>query len=128
MFLHLNVPLPIVMTDTNLLHKFWLSKPESRGGIKAYHPKISGFEKFLKQHRARKSASIVAVGKLELPARVETHMDEKVLCTWADHNHKVLYLTLKCASDGYADGGEGNAGIITAEAPGDGTTIGMNTA
>lgn len=28
----------------------------------------------------------------------------------------MLYLTLKCASDGYADFEEGNTGIVTAEA------------
>lgn len=124
-FLHLNAPLPIVMTDTKLLHKFWLSKPENRGGIKGYHPKISGFEHFLKKHRTRKSASIVTVGNLELPARVDTHMDENLQCTWVDHAEKVLYLTLKCASDGYADGAEGNSGIMTAEAPGDGSSSGI---
>lgn len=54
MFIHLNVPLPIVRTDKMLFHKLWLSKPEGRGGIKEYRPKISGFEKFSKKHRAPK--------------------------------------------------------------------------
>lgn len=79
MFLHLNVPLPIVMTDKMFPHKFGLSKPQGRGVIKTYHPKISDFEKLLMQQRARKSASIVSVAKLELPARVETHTDETML-------------------------------------------------
>lgn len=43
MFLHLMVLLPVVMTDTIFLDKFRLSERESKGGIKAHHPKISGF-------------------------------------------------------------------------------------
>lgn len=122
MLLHLYVPLPDVMTDTTLLHKYCVSKPEARGGIKGYHPKISGLEKFLKKRRARKSATIVALANIALPARVETHLDEKILCTWVDHSHNVLYLTLKCASDGYAEGADCSNGLVTAQALGEGNT------
>lgn len=45
------------------------------GRTEGIPPEKSGFENFLKQYRAWKSASIVAVEKVELPARVETHMD-----------------------------------------------------
>lgn len=100
MVLHFNAHLLVVMTGTTALHMFWLSKPEHRGGIKAYRPKISGFEKFFKQHRPRNIAPTIAVGKLSLPACVVTHLDEKLICTWADYTHKVLYVTMKCASDG----------------------------
>lgn len=41
--LHLNVLLPLVVTDTIVLHKLWLSKAEHRCRIKSYHLKISGF-------------------------------------------------------------------------------------
>lgn len=50
---------------------------------------------------------------------METYLDEALLCRWVDRGDKVLYLTLKCASDGYADGAEGNTGIVTAEAQGE---------
>lgn len=50
----------------------------------------------------------------------------KVLCTWVDHFHKVVYLTLKRASDGYADGADGITGLMTAEKPEAGTCCGMN--
>lgn len=70
MVLHLNLALPVVVTDTIFLHKYWLWKAECRGGIKAHHPKISGFEKFLKKHWGRNTAPVVAVARLSLPARV----------------------------------------------------------
>lgn len=86
MHLLVNVPLQPVMTDTIMIHKIWLSKPEHRGGIMAYHPKISGFEKYLKRHIARKSAAVVAVGRV--PPCVETYFVEKLLGIWADHARK----------------------------------------
>lgn len=60
---------------------------------------------------------------IAFPARVEMHFDEKLLCTWADYTQHVLYITMKCGSDGYVDGAERNTAIPTIEAPGEGRGI-----
>lgn len=123
--LQLKFALPLVMTDTILRQKIWISKSEHRSGIKPYHPKCLSFEKYLKQHRLRKTAQVVVAGKLKLPARFESHVDEAALCAYVHRSYKILYLTLKCASDGCADCAEGNTRIVTAEAPGE-TTVGAS--
>lgn len=92
------------MTCTVVLHKFWLTNPEREGGIKAYHPKICGFEKFLKKHRPKKICAIFARATINLLVTVETHLYKCAICSLADHGQKILCLTLKCASDGYANG------------------------
>lgn len=83
-----------------LLHNFWLAKLERSGSIKVYPSKIYGFETFLKPHRANKSVFIIAVGNIKFPTRVETHLDEFVVCASVNQPYRILYLTLNCASDG----------------------------
>lgn len=107
------------MTDTIFQHKYWLSNPEGRGGINSYLPKISKFERLLNDHRSRKTAPIVSVEKITLPGRVETHLDDSVLCTGVEDAHKILYVTLKFSSHGNADGTEYHTWIGAAEEPGD---------
>lgn len=69
-YINLQFPWPSLMTNSILLHKFWLPMSESAGVIRAYHPKISGFEKFLEKHRAMKTSAIILVGRINLPMRV----------------------------------------------------------
>lgn len=71
----------------------------------------------------KKTASIVAVAKLEVPVRVETHFDEAVLCAWVDRGKNLTSLTLNFSSDSYADGVEGSTKILTAEAPGESSGV-----
>lgn len=107
------------MTDTILLHNLWLSIPESAGGIRVYQPKISGFKKFLKKYRANKTSSINAVGRINLAMRVETYLDESAVCSWLEYFERVVYITLKCVLDGYADNGEGVTVRMDASAHGE---------
>lgn len=95
-------------------------KRKEAGRNQGVLPKTSGFEKILKQHRTMNNSTVIAAEKISLPGRVEKHFDENVKCTWAYHTHKVLYVTLKYASDGYTDGAEIIGGIKSSVAPGDG--------
>lgn len=120
--LEVHVTWPQVFTDTLLLHKYWLNRQEADGGIRPYHPKIHGFEKHLKTFRAKKTNAVIATGYIDLPHKVETHFDETVFCGWQETPEKVLYVTMRCASDGYGDTGNGTNAMTEAMAPLDDTT------
>lgn len=111
----------IVTTGTVFLHKLWLKKPNGEGGIEAYHPKISGFEKLFKKHRPKKSSAIVPRAMIKLPTTVETYLDESAIFAWHDHAQNILYLTLKCGYERYEHGGDGESAIMEADAPREGT-------
>lgn len=66
----------------------------------------------------RKTAFIVTVAKLEQPARVESHVDESVLCMLDARYEEALHPTLKCASDGFTDCENGSTGMVPEEIPG----------
>lgn len=42
---------------------------------------------------------------IKLQVTVETHLDESTICALSNHAQNILYLTIKCGSDVYADGG-----------------------
>lgn len=117
--LHINIKLLALITNTRAIFIaiiFFQIPGAHRGGIKAYHQKISFFKTFLKQHLPRTIAPVVSGGNIVLSALVETYFEDKLLSTWADYTHKVLHVTTKCAFDGYSDGPEGNTSIPTVEA------------
>lgn len=73
-----------------------------------------GFGNFLKRHRSKHSAAIVAAGKGGIPSQVETNHDDAIVSPWMNHPKRVLYLTLQYAYDGYGNEAKGATDIVTA--------------
>lgn len=62
---------------------------------------MHGLGKCLKLYRPRRTSSIMDIGYIELPWKVEPHLEDRTICWWQEKPERVLYETMCCASDGY---------------------------
>lgn len=96
---------PKVLIDVSLLHKRWWEADDKAEKIKTYHTVLSSFKIFFRKFRKRESDTITSFAHINLNCIVETNLHNKQLrLKWKDHAvYRMLYVTMLCAKDEYAD-------------------------
>lgn len=98
--LNVTVTWPSPLVDLTHLHRKWLqSKGPER--MEMYHPKMIGFEKFLKSCRSRNVDSVESMAKITLPFKVQTHISEKYHLGWNDNTARIVYVELRGHEENY---------------------------
>lgn len=68
--------------------------PNAPDRIEIYHPKLTGFEQFLKSCTGSSTDSIDSTARILLPFQVQQKMFEKCNPEWVDSNAWILYVEL----------------------------------
>ena len=106
--IELTVQWPQWLVRVDRMHRKWLTKEDKK--LEHYHPEILGFEKALKEHRARMGENVISIAKLPLPFPVESHILEKHFVKYRDGGQEcMVYLRLRQAVDEYAISNEQHA-------------------
>lgn len=74
--LEISITWPNPMVELKMLHRKWL-QADGSDRIEVYHPKLIGFERFLKSYRTRSTDKIESTARINLPYQVQTHISEK---------------------------------------------------
>lgn len=86
---------PQVVTDVNVLHKYWL-KSSGQNKIEPYPSRVVGFRNLLRSYCARESDSIVTTSRLRLTCKVETKVVKKRLKWTNEEFHCIVSFTSRC--------------------------------
>ena len=88
---------PKEVTNVDLLHRKWLN---SNGDHRIYeeHPKLVGFEKFLKNLRRHANSSVESTCRIPLPFQVESHIYDRHNIQFLESNTRLAYIyrTSRC--------------------------------
>lgn len=88
------------MVYLDVLHRKWLFSFGS-DKIEKYHPKLIGFESFLKSYRFRSSDSIKLFYRISLPFKDQTQISFKFNLAWSDSFARVVYVELRVHKEQY---------------------------
>lgn len=96
---------PEVLTDVNFLHRRWLGPDDAANKIQGWYPLILGFRNFFRQFRHKESDKITSFAHISLNCTVETNLHTKPLhLSWKiNKGYRILYVTMRCVKDDYAD-------------------------
>lgn len=102
LFLEISVTWPPELTDTNLLHKTWLSDGT---GFSKIFPRMTSFKHFLRRLRETKSESIRSSYNIRLPFQVKSDIlllkRNTSFLSWDTSSVRILYVTLEAPDDHY---------------------------
>lgn len=98
LFLVIMWPDPLV--NLKHLHRKWLTA-KGPDKIELYHPKLVGFEHFLKSCRSRSTDSVESTARISLPFQVQTHISQKYNLGWNDSSARVVYVELRGHEEHY---------------------------
>lgn len=91
---------PSHMINLQVLQRKWLQSKDL-DYIESYHPKLIGFERFLKSYRTRGTYKMEFKARIDLTCQVQTHIFENVNLGWSESIAKVVYVELRGQEDQY---------------------------
>lgn len=89
-----------LLVDLKFLRRKWLTIERS-DNIETFHPKLIGFEHFLKSYRSRSIDSVESIATIHLPVQVQTHISEKYNSGWSNSTARIVYIELSCHEGHY---------------------------